>query len=110
MEIFCLLIVFGPLVAALLVGLWGESVGNRGAHWISNIGVAASFILSSYVFLQLSYGEEPTFNKNIYTWLEAGGIQFHIGFLVDQLTAVMMVVVTFVSWMVHIYTIGYNGG
>ncbi len=107
METFCLLIVLAPLVAAVVVGLWGNSIGKKGAHWISNLGVAISFFFSALILFKLIYGDEEVFNENMYTWLTAGGVAFHIGFLVDELTALMMVVVTFVSWMVHIYTIGY---
>ena len=107
MLILCSVIVLSPLFAAILIGLAGKILGRKCSHWIANIGVALSFFLSTVVLYQIATGAEPAFNENIYTWLEAGGVSFHIGFLIDTLTALMMVVVTFVSWMVHIYTIGY---
>ena len=107
MLILCSVIVLSPLFSAILIGLAGKILGKKCSHWIANTGVALSFFLSSVVLYQITTGVEPVFNENIYTWLDAGGVSFHIGFLIDSLTALMMVVVTFVSWMVHIYTIGY---
>jgi NADH-quinone oxidoreductase subunit L len=102
-----LLIVLGPLVGALIAGLFRNQVGRAGAATAAIAGVGLSCVLSFYVFYQLVWSGAPTFNQNIYTWLEVGRIGMHVGFLVDRLTAMMMVVVTFVSLMVHIYTIGY---
>ncbi|MBI4692785.1 MAG: NADH-quinone oxidoreductase subunit L [Gammaproteobacteria bacterium] len=107
MENLCLLIVLLPLAGAIAAGLFGRQLGRSGAHWVTILGVGAAFCLSFYVFSQIVLGDAPALNVNLYTWLETGGVPFRIGFLVDQLTATMMVVVTFVSWMVHIYTIGY---
>jgi len=103
----CLIIVLSPLVGAVLAGLFGRVIGRAGAHWVTILGVGVSFVLSLRVFQQIVLGDAPVLNTNLYTWLETGGVAFHVGFLIDQLTATMMVVVTFVSWMVHIYTIGY---
>ncbi|MEY4257019.1 MAG: hypothetical protein RLZZ141_2246, partial [Pseudomonadota bacterium] len=103
----CLTIVLSPLVGAVLAGLLGRVIGRSGAHWATIIGVGLSFVLSLRVFQLIVLEGEPALNTNLYTWLEAGGVAFHVGFLVDQLTATMMLVVTFVSWMVHVYTIGY---
>jgi NADH-quinone oxidoreductase subunit L len=103
----CLIIVLSPLVGAVLAGLFGRVIGRAGAHWVTILGVGVSFVLSLRVFQQIVLGDAPVLNTNLYTWLETGGVSFHVGFLIDQLTATMMVVVTFVSWMVHIYTIGY---
>jgi NADH-quinone oxidoreductase subunit L len=103
----CLFIVLAPLLGAIVTGLFGRDVGRSGAHWITIVGVGVSFFLSLLVFWQIVIrGDEP-YNANLYTWLESGGIELHVGFLIDELTATMMVVVTFVSWMVHIYTVGY---
>jgi NADH-quinone oxidoreductase subunit L len=102
-----LIIVLSPLVGAVLAGLFGRVIGRAGAHWVTILGVGVSFVLSLRVFQQIVLGDAPVLNTNLYTWLETGGVAFHVGFLIDQLTATMMVVVTFVSWMVHIYTIGY---
>ncbi len=102
-----LAIVLLPLGGALLAGLFGRQIGRSGAHWVTSGAVGLSFILSLLVFKKIVLAGEPTYNANLYTWLSTAGIDFHVGFLVDQLTATMMVTVTFVSWMVHIYTIGY---
>lgn len=94
-----------PLIGAMLAGFLGRSLGRAFAHSVTIIGVAAAFVLSCFVFQDVLAGK--TFNGSVYTWLVTDGIRFEIGFLVDSLTAMMMLVVTFVSLMVHIYTIGY---
>jgi len=101
-----LMVVLLPLLGAVLAGLFGRQIGRVGSHAITIAGVAASFLLSSYVMWQLLQGAAP-FNENLYTWFQVGGIEANVGFMVDKLTAMMMVVVTFVSLLVHIYTIGY---
>ncbi len=107
MQQLCLIIVLAPLIASVGVGLFGRVIGRRAAHWATNIGVSISFFVSAYVLYLTSFGQIESYNENLYTWLSVGSLELHIGFLVDNLTAIMMVVVTFVSWMVHIYTIGY---
>ena len=107
MQNLCLAIVGAPLLAALSAGLFGKQIGRSGVHWLTSGAVGLSFFLSALVFWRVVIGSEETYNANLYQWLSSGGINFHIGFLVDELTATMMIVVTFVSWMVHIYTIGY---
>ena len=94
-----------PLVGAIAAGLFGRFVGRRGAHWITCIGVAISLAISVQTLLAVLGGAR--FNATIYEWMQLGGLKMEIGFLVDGLTAMMMCVVTFVSLMVHIYTIGY---
>ena len=94
-------------MGAIVTGLFGRDVGRGGAHWITIVGVGVSFFLSMIVFWQIVFNGHAALNVNLYTWLESGGVTFRVGFLVDELTATMMVVVTFVSWMVHIYTVGY---
>jgi NADH-quinone oxidoreductase subunit L len=101
-----LIIVLAPLVAALLAGLAGKVIGRIGAHTVTILGVGLSCGLSIYVLTQLLDGA-PTFNESVYTWLVSDGIRMDVGFLVDRLSALMMVVVTFVSLCVHVYTIGY---
>ena len=105
-----LIIAFAPLVAALLAGLFGTGflgrfVCKKGAHSLTILGVLISFIGSVMVLLQTVGG--MTFDGAVYTWSEIGGVKWQIGFLIDNLTAIMMVVVTSVSLMVHIYTMGY---
>lgn len=102
-----LAIVVAPLLGSLISGLLRNQIGRAGAHWVTILGVAVSTALSLYVLKGLVMDEWDVYNQNLFTWLEAGEYQFHFGFLVDNLTAVMMTVVTFVSLMVHIYTIGY---
>ncbi len=105
MQTIYLLIPTLPMIAAAIVGLFGRKLPRASAHWITILGVAASFALSAYVFKYVLDGH--AFNGSVYTWLISGGTTFEVGFLIDKLSATMMVVVTFVSLMVHIYTIGY---
>ncbi len=102
-----LIIAFAPLVAAAVAGLFGRKIGRTGAHLITIAAVAVSCYLSIRVLLGFTGGELTAFNQNIYTWMVTGSVSLHVGFLVDSLTAIMMSVVTFVSLMVHVYTIGY---
>ncbi|XZG69791.1 NADH-quinone oxidoreductase subunit L [Chitinibacteraceae bacterium HSL-7] len=106
MKTIYLLIPLAPLFGAMIAGLFGWAIGRRAAHCVTIGGVAVSFVLSAYTLNYLLSGGE-SFNGNIYTWLTINGVDFNVGFLVDKLTAMMMCVVTFVSLMVHIYTIGY---
>ena len=94
-----------PLIAAALVGLTGSKLPRAAAHWLTIAAVGISFVLSAIVLDATMKGY--TFNGNLYTWLASGEVQFHVGFLIDNLSAMMMAVVTFVSLMVHVYTIGY---
>jgi len=106
MQNYYLAIPLAPLFAAILAGLFGRLIGRVGAHSVTILGVGISFVLSLLV-LNEQIGGAPTYNAPIYTWLVSDGLSMQIGFLVDHLTALMMVVVTFVSLMVHVYTIGY---
>ena len=100
-----LIVPLAPLAGALIAGLFGRQVGRAGAHWVTIIGVTISFAASCLIFLDVLDG--MVFNGPVYTWLVSDGTRFEIGFLIDRLSALMMVVVSFVSLMVHIYTIGY---
>ena len=102
-----LIIALTPLAGCLLAGLFGNTSGRRGAHTVTILGVAVSAVLSAYVLCGFIDGSRAKFDENVYTWLTMNGLDFSVGFLVDSLTALMMVVVTSVSLMVHIYTIGY---
>ena len=104
---YYLTIVLAPLLAAVVAGLFGKQIGRAGAHWITILAVGLSCLLSVYVLYQLYWGGAEPENISVYTWAVTDGLRMEIGFLVDRLTALMMVVVTFVSLMVHIYTIGY---
>jgi NADH-quinone oxidoreductase subunit L len=107
MEGIYLAIPLAPLVGSIAAGLFGRQIGRTGAHTVTILGVAISFMLSLIVFWHFALKAAEPFNGPVYTWLVSEGVTFSIGFLIDQLTALMLVVVTFVSLMVHIYTIGY---
>ncbi|MFP5404949.1 MAG: NADH-quinone oxidoreductase subunit L [Gammaproteobacteria bacterium] len=105
MKTAYLLAAFAPLVGALVAGLFCLVIGRRGAHTVTILGVAVSFVASVWTLLDVMQGH--TFNGTLYEWATVGGVRYEVGFLIDTLTATMMSVVTFVSLMVHIYTIGY---
>ncbi|MEW8498318.1 MAG: proton-conducting transporter membrane subunit, partial [Candidatus Thiodiazotropha taylori] len=107
MENIYLTIVLAPLVGAILAGFFGSTLGRKGSHWVTSTGVGISALLSLYVLKGFMYDGLETFNGTVYTWMVSGGLSMEVGFLVDHLTAVMITVVTFVSFCVHIYTIGY---
>ncbi len=101
MKTVYLLVPFAPLVGAIIAGL----LGRAGAHRVTILSVLISFLASCWIFSDVLAGN--SFNGSVYTFLTSGGTRFEIGFLIDRLTVLMMVVVSFVSLMVHIYTIGY---
>ncbi|MDX1405830.1 MAG: NADH-quinone oxidoreductase subunit L [Woeseiaceae bacterium] len=107
MRAYHLTIVLAPLIASMIAGLFGKQIGRAGAHWITILGVGLSFVLSALVLKDLYWDGGSVANYNLYTWAAFDGIDMNVGFLIDRLTALMMVVVTFVSLMVHIYTVGY---
>ena len=107
MEPVYLAIPLAPLLGAIVAGLFGRRIGRAGAHWAAISGVAVSFVLSLWVFKYIVIDGHEAFNGSVYTWLVSDGIRLEIGFLIDRLTTLMLLVVTFVSLMVHIYTIGY---
>jgi NADH-quinone oxidoreductase subunit L len=94
-----------PLVGAVVAGFFGKAIGRAGAHTVTILGVLIAFVISVAVLIDVTAGAR--FNATIYEWMTLGDLKMEVGFLVDGLTAMMMVVVTFVSLMVHIYTIGY---
>jgi len=96
---------FAPLVGAILAGLLGWKLGRTFAHSVTILSVAVSFAASAMAFLQVAEGAH--LDSALYTWLSGDGWALRVGFLVDRLTVTMMCVVTFVSLMVHVYTIGY---
>jgi NADH-quinone oxidoreductase subunit L len=96
-----------PLLGAILAGVFGKFLTRNMAHWVTILGVAGSFVLSLFVGWQHIFNSMPTYNESVYTWMVSDGIRFEIGFLIDRLTVLMLIVVTFISLMVHIYTIGY---
>jgi NADH-quinone oxidoreductase subunit L len=100
-----LAIPLAPLAGSLIAGLFGKAVGRAGAHSVTILGVAIAFVLSALVLYQVQDG--ASYNATVYEWMRIGNFKLEIGFLIDSLTAMMMCVVTFVSLMVHIYTVGY---
>ncbi|GGY14370.1 NADH-quinone oxidoreductase subunit L [Paludibacterium paludis] len=107
MKSLYLLIALAPLAGAIIAGLFGWAIGRRAAHVVTIAGVAVSAALSLKVLMGFLSGTAEVFNGPVYTWLTVAGQTYSVGFLVDSLTAMMLVVVTSVSLMVHIYTIGY---
>ncbi len=97
-----------PLAAFILNGIFGQTFFKRIYHLISILAVAISFLISIPVLFIVNQGE--TINLNLYNWIFAGKFDIDIGFLVDPLTALMLVVVSFVSMLVHIYSVGYMHG
>ncbi|MCZ8095483.1 MAG: NADH-quinone oxidoreductase subunit L, partial [Acidovorax sp.] len=100
-----------PLAGALLAGVFGTTfggnwIGRRLSHTLTILGVLVAFVLSAMTLKSVAL-DGARFNETLYTWMVVGGLKMEVGFLIDSLTAMMMVVVTFVSLMVHIYTIGY---
>ncbi len=100
-----LLVPLAPLAASIVVGLWGPKLGRRVSHWLCILGVAASLLASIVIARGVQAGH--VFNGDVYAWLVSGEFKLAIGFLIDPLTVTMLLVVSFVSLMVHIYTIGY---
>jgi NADH-quinone oxidoreductase subunit L len=107
MENVYLTIVLAPLVGSIIAGLLGGNIRRTGAHTVTILGVGISTALSLYVLKGFIFDDRPVFNQAVYTWMVTDGVRFEVGFLVDKLTALMMSVVSFVSLMVHIYTVGY---
>ncbi len=102
-----LIIALAPLVGCLLAGFLGHFIGRVGSHCATILGVAISCALSFHVLYQLTLGGAVEYNENLYTWFQIGPFNASVGFMVDRLTAMMLVVVSFVSLLVHVYTIGY---
>jgi NADH-quinone oxidoreductase subunit L len=107
MQSTYLTIVLAPLVACIVAGLFGKAIGRIGAHSITILGVAISCALSFEVLYKMLFEGMAPFNGTVYTWMLSDGLHMEVGFLIDRLSALMMAVVSFVSLMVHIYTIGY---
>ena len=105
MKTAYLLVPFAPLVGAMVAGFAGRAIGKKATHRVAILGVLVSLLASLWVMHDVSQGN--TFNGALYSWAVIGKLKMEVGFLIDQLTAMMMVVVTFVSLMVHVYTIGY---
>jgi len=107
LEMITLGIILFPLTGSIFAGLFGKKIGIRGAHTVTILGVAASFGLSLYLCYLIVFANVAPLNFNLYVWGLSGRFEFNIGFLVDQLSTMIAVVVTFVSLLVHVYSIGY---
>ena len=107
MDLIYLAIPLASLLGAVIAGFFGKQIGRSASHCVTIIGVTVSFVLSLIVLKDVAIDGAAIYNKSVYTWMISDGIRFEVGFLVDGLTALMMAVVTSVSLMVHIYTIGY---
>ena len=105
MQLLYLTVPVAPLAGAIIAGLFGHAIGRRGAHRVTILGMVVCTLASAVVFIDVLEGN--VYNGPVYTWLVSGNTRFEIGFLIDRLSATMMLVVSFVSLMVHIYTIGY---
>ena len=101
-----LVVPLAPLVGSIAAGLFGKGIGRRGSHVLTILGVLIAFVFSVMTLLAVVQ-DGAHFNQTVYEWMTLGSLKMEVGFMVDGLTAMMMCVVTFVSLMVHLYTIGY---
>ena len=107
MENLYLAIPLASLFGAIVAGFFGAQIGRKGAHTVTILGVGTSFILSLIALSHHVWDGAPAYNHSVYEWMVSDGIRFEVGFLIDNLTVMMISVVTGVSLMVHVYTIGY---
>lgn len=107
LKALCLTVVLAPLAGSIMAGLFGKTIGRKGAQWAAILGVGIALLASMAAFYVYHQAGGHTYDMTLYTWGVAGGINMQIGFMIDALSLLMMLVVTFVSLMVHIYTIGY---
>ncbi|NCX93221.1 MAG: NADH-quinone oxidoreductase subunit L [Gammaproteobacteria bacterium] len=107
MDLVLNLILCAPLLGCVLSGLWGKQLGDSGSHAVTITLVGVSFVLSACVFKSMIFGGLAPFETIMYHWVTVNYIDLNVGYQIDQLTVFMMVVVTFVSLMVHIYSVGY---
>src|SRR3990167_3140871 len=101
--------VLAPLIGCLIAGFFGKKIGTRGAHFFTILFMLISFLCALFIF-KYAVLDNQMYYGTIYTWAISGSFQFDVGFLIDHLTAVMMIIVTFVATLVHIYSIGYMKG
>ena len=100
-------IVFLPLLAAIIAGFFGRQIGDKGAHWVTCSGLVAAAVLSWYTFLSMTLGDLEPDTITVFTWIASGDFALDWALKVDALTATMLIVVTTVSAVVHIYSVGY---
>ena len=106
MQKLYLVVPLAPLVGAIIAGLFGWAIGRRGAHRVTILGMIVCTVAAAIVYHDV-ITNGTVYNGRVYTWLISGNTSFDIGFLIDRLSATMMLVVSFVSLMIHVYTIGY---
>ena len=107
MESLYLAIPLVSLLGAIIAGFFGGYIGRKGAHTATILGVGTSFLLALVALNHHVFNEADAYNATVYTWMISEGMRFEVGFLIDNLTVMMMAVVTGVSLAVHVYTIGY---
>ncbi|HET9843863.1 MAG TPA: NADH-quinone oxidoreductase subunit L, partial [Gammaproteobacteria bacterium] len=108
---YCVIITLAPLIAASFAGLLGRKISNVQAHSVTILGVAIAFVFSCLALYTVKFTNTVSpINLTAYIWGTTGNLSLQIGFLIDELSTLMMVIVTFVSLMVHIYTVGYMQG
>ena len=105
-KLVALIAVLAPFLGSIIAGLPGNKIRVSWAHAVTILGVSISFIASIFLFKWIVCDNIPAFNGTIYTWATSGSFHFDIGFLIDHLTSVMMLIVTFVSLIVHVYSVG----
>ena len=105
-KILSLISLFAPLLGCLVAGWAGRFIGKRGAHWVTISLMVVSFVCAISVFKWVVL-DGKSFNGTIYSWGSSGNFHFNVGLMIDHLTAVMMSIVTFVSMLVHLYSVGY---
>ncbi|TSA58656.1 MAG: NADH-quinone oxidoreductase subunit L, partial [Sediminibacterium sp.] len=110
MKIYILIVVFSPLFSAAIIGLTCRIISNSVAHYFTTCMVFVSFLFSLKLLYMFSFKDVTTFEDSLYIWGTIGDLKLEIGFLVDRLTCIMLFVVTLVSFLVHVYTIGYMNG
>lgn len=110
LKVYILIIVFFPLISSLIIGLTCRVVSNGLAHSITSVMVFISSIFAFKVLYMYSFQNFLPYEETLYIWGNVCDIKFEIGFLVDRLTAIMLFVVSFISFLIHIYTIGYMHG
>ena len=103
---YTLILVLSPLIGSLIAGLGAKRIGRKGAHSITIFFMMIAFLCALKIFIEVVVNDQ-SLNALVYHWAISGSFQFDVGFYLDQLTAVMLMVVTFVSTLVHIYSIGY---
>lgn len=105
-----LIALLAPLLGSLIAGLFGKKIGVKMAQGVTIAGVAVAFCCSLMLLKWIMFDQVPAYNETVYVWGTSGSFTLNVGFLIDQLTVLMMTVVTFVSTLVHIYSIGYMEG